>query len=148
MSLNQQVLQSLRKLEILLEREFEALKSQDLDSFDLIQQQKAPILRFFSDSAFLAAGASSPSGASAPTPASPSDSAQDNTSPLTPELTELARQCQTLHRRNEIFINRKLEAVRGALQALQSPAHGRDVEVYDRLGKLGGSQSYRRPLER
>ena len=58
MSLNQQVLQSLRKLEILLEREFEALKSQDLDSFDQIQQQKAPILRFFSDSAFLAAGAS------------------------------------------------------------------------------------------
>ena len=87
MSLNQQVLQSLRKLEILLEMEFEALKSQDLDSFDQIQQQKAPILRFFSDSAFLAAGASGTSGASAPTPASPSDSAQDNANPLTPEFT-------------------------------------------------------------
>jgi flagellar biosynthesis/type III secretory pathway chaperone len=151
MSLNQQILQSLRKLEVLLEREFEALKSQDLDTFDQIQQQKAPILHFFSDSAFIATGSAPAAVASQATgPASIQESTPvpDNAGALTPELTDLARHCQTLHRRNEIFINRKLEAVRGALRALQSPAHGRDVEVYDRLGRLGSGPSLKRPLER
>jgi flagellar biosynthesis/type III secretory pathway chaperone len=156
MSLNQQVVQSLRKLERLLEREFVALKTQDLDDFDTIQQQKSPILRFFSESAFLASGTTdNPADpANAPTPdTSPGLDQQPNardahSSPLTPELTELARHCQTLHRRNEILINRKLEAVRGALLALQSPAHSREVEVYDRLGKLAGGHSVKRPIDR
>ena len=156
MSLNQQVVQSLKKLELLLEREFVALKTQDLDDFDTIQQQKAPILRFFSESAFFASGATDGPAdqAKAPTPDIPEDLTQQpntkdgHTGPLTPELTELARHCQTLHRRNEILINRKLEAVRGALQALQSPAHSREVEVYDRLGKLAGGHSVKRPIDR
>ena len=137
MSLNQQIVQSLRKLELLLEREFAALKTQDLDDFDNIQQQKAPILRFLAESAFLTNGPANntpstdvaagdvthPDQQAGPKPGDPYA--------LTPELTELARHCQTLHRRNEILINRKLEAVRGALQALRSPAQGRDVEMYD-----------------
>ncbi len=155
MSLNQQVVQSLRKLELLLEREFVALKSQDLDDFDSIQQQKAPILRFFSESAFVASSAAdepvSPtahSSGAATLPEQQADSTASTSNPLTPELTELARHCQTLHRRNEILINRKLEAVRGALQALQSPAHSREVEVYDRLGKLAGGHTLKRPIVR
>lgn len=155
MSLNQQVVQSLRKLELLLEREFVALKSQDLDDFDNIQQQKAPILRFFSESAFVASSAADePVSQTAhsrgdPTlPEQQADSTASTSNPLTPELTELARHCQTLHRRNEILINRKLEAVRGALQALQSPAHSREVEVYDRLGKLAGGHTLKRPIVR
>ncbi|MEJ6684965.1 MAG: flagellar export chaperone FlgN [SAR86 cluster bacterium] len=155
MSLNQQVVQSLKKLELLLEREFVALKTQDLDDFDNIQQQKAPILRFFSESAFVAASAAdkpeSPTAQSSgdvTLPDQQADSTASTSNPLTPELTELARHCQTLHRRNEILINRKLEAVRGALQALQSPAHSREVEVYDRLGKLAGGHTLKRPIVR
>lgn len=155
MSLNQQVVQSLKKLELLLEREFVALKTQNLDDFDNIQQQKAPILRFFSESAFVAASAAdkpkSPAAHSSgdvTLPDQQADSTASTSNPLTPELTELARHCQTLHRRNEILINRKLEAVRGALQALQSPAHSREVEVYDRLGKLAGGHTLKRPIVR
>jgi len=46
MSLNQQVVQSLKKLELLLEREFVALKTQNLDDFDNIQQQRRPFYDF------------------------------------------------------------------------------------------------------
>jgi len=44
--------------------------------------------------------------------------------------------CRNLHRRNEILIMRKLDAIRGALKSLQIMDPSSSVEVYDRLGKL------------
>jgi flagellar biosynthesis/type III secretory pathway chaperone len=44
--------------------------------------------------------------------------------------------CRNLHRRNEILILRKLDAIRGALKSLQIMDPSSSVEVYDRLGKL------------
>jgi hypothetical protein len=41
-----------------------------------------------------------------------------------------------LHKRNEIFMLRKLESIKGALQTIQSPDPLNTVEVYDRLGKV------------
>ncbi len=41
-----------------------------------------------------------------------------------------------LHRRNEILILRKLDAIRGALDSLQLGGSGSSVETYDRLGKV------------
>jgi flagellar biosynthesis/type III secretory pathway chaperone len=40
------------------------------------------------------------------------------------------------HRRNAVLIDRKLEAIRGALTSLQTGNPTASVEVYDRLGKV------------
>jgi hypothetical protein len=45
-------------------------------------------------------------------------------------------QCRDMHRRNEVLIGRKIDAIRGALQSLQVQDPASSVEIYDRLGKL------------
>ena len=52
------------------------------------------------------------------------------------KLMEIISECKDLHRRNEIFINRKLESIKGALKTIQTPDPLNSVEVYDRLGKV------------
>ena len=44
--------------------------------------------------------------------------------------------CRDLHRRNEVLITRKIDAIRGALQSLQVEDPSSSVEIYDRLGKV------------
>jgi hypothetical protein len=44
--------------------------------------------------------------------------------------------CKDLHRRNEIFMLRKLESIQGALRTIQSPDPLNSVDVYNRLGKV------------
>ena len=44
--------------------------------------------------------------------------------------------CRDMHRRNEVLINRKIDAIRGALQSLNVFDPTSSVEMYDRLGKL------------
>jgi hypothetical protein len=41
-----------------------------------------------------------------------------------------------MHRRNEILIMRKLDAIRGALESLNVNDPTSPVEVYDRLGQI------------
>jgi hypothetical protein len=41
-----------------------------------------------------------------------------------------------MHRRNEILIIRKLDAIRGTLQTLNGTDSTASVEVYDRLGRM------------
>jgi hypothetical protein len=41
-----------------------------------------------------------------------------------------------MHRRNEILIVRKLDAIRGTLQSMVIDDPASSVEVYDRLGKI------------
>jgi hypothetical protein len=41
-----------------------------------------------------------------------------------------------MHRRNEVLISRKIDAIRGALQSLNVFDPTSSVEMYDRLGKL------------
>ena len=50
-------------------------------------------------------------------------------------------ECRDLHRRNEIFMLRKLESIRGALQTIQSPDPLNAVEIYDRLGKVRSNRN-------
>jgi flagellar biosynthesis/type III secretory pathway chaperone len=45
-------------------------------------------------------------------------------------------ECRDLHRRNAMLIERKLDAIRGTLQSLQSSVAASTVEVYDRLGQV------------
>jgi hypothetical protein len=44
--------------------------------------------------------------------------------------------CRDMHRRNEILILRKLDAIRGALESLNVNDPTSPVEVYDRLGQI------------
>jgi hypothetical protein len=48
----------------------------------------------------------------------------------------LISDCRELHRRNEVLIIRKLDAIRGTLQTLQGTDPTASVEVYDRLGRI------------
>jgi hypothetical protein len=41
-----------------------------------------------------------------------------------------------MHRRNEILIMRKLDAIRGALESINLQDPTSPVEVYDRLGQI------------
>jgi len=110
----------------LLEDEFTALKNQNLDQFEHLLSEKNLLL----------ANLSRMSGIQ-----SPQDADQ-----LGPEWTPFRQQmqhCQQLHRRNEILIMRKLDAIQGALDSLQVQQPASNVEVYDRLGQVRRSKRLR-----
>jgi flagellar biosynthesis/type III secretory pathway chaperone len=63
----------------------------------------------------------------------------DSADALGPEWDDFKDQmahCRDLHRRNEVLITRKIDAIRGALQSLQADDPSSSVEIYDRLGKV------------
>ena len=100
----------------ILEMEFEALQKQDLDRFEQLQGRKADLL---ADLAGLC-------------PAAEVLQKDPDWQGLLAAMTE----CRDLHRRNAMLIERKLEAIRGTLQSLQSSVATSTVEVYDRLGQV------------
>lgn len=104
------------QLQQLLELEFEALKAQDLDRFEHLQTAKTDLLselaRLCPDSEVLQAHAD------------------------WQDLKEVLVNCRDLHRRNAMLIERKLDAIRGALRSLSAGNASSPVEVYDRLGKM------------
>ncbi len=116
---------SARRLEQLLSEEFEALKSQSLDDFDKIQAEKVKIIHTLSHFS----PQNKQTNGQNENLVSAEDAGWD-------EFMGLMASCKNLHLRNEILINRKLDATKGALQALQSDGPTSSVEVYDRLGKL------------
>ena len=109
----------------LLEQEFEALKSQNIADFEKLQPKKTEIISLLSNPEL-------------------SNIAKNNagieltksTLGIWDNLTNIVSECKDLHRRNEIFINRKLESIKGALNTIQTPDPISSVEVYDRLGKV------------
>jgi len=106
-------------LESLLEQEFEALKSQDLDHFEQLLEQKNGLLEQLSTL----------SGVRQP----------DDADRLGSEWDAFKARmvvCRDMHRRNEILIVRKLDAIRGTLQSMVIDDPASSVEVYDRLGKI------------
>lgn len=104
------------QLQQLLASEFEALKAQDLDRFEQLQTAKTKLLselaRLCPDSEVLQAHAD------------------------WQDLKEVLVDCRDMHRRNAILIERKLDAIRGALRSLSAGHASSPVEVYDRLGKM------------
>lgn len=130
----QLVSQSLHKanaLKTVLEKEFSALKDQDLTQFEKLQTQKLDILAFLSQQDFLEqiktyAG---------------DQTATANQLAVWDEIIGLIGQCKELHRRNEILINSKLESIRSALKTIQTPDPLSSVEVYDRLGQIRPGRS-------
>ena len=115
----EQALALAKTLEDMLEREFEQLKVQDLDAFEASQNTKNELLQQLAQ----LAGIHGPESADA----------------LGPEwdgFKEHMAHCRDMHRRNEVLIVRKIDAIRGALQSLQVQDPASSVEIYDRLGKV------------
>lgn len=121
------------RLQRLLEEEFEALKSQDLNAFESLQSAKANLLTELSAAIDWQ-----------------QTSLSHETSPGILAAWESFRvnmlDCRDLHRRNELLILRKRDAVRGALQALVGGVDATSsVEVYDRLGRVSRPGRRRSP---
>ena len=102
----------------ILEKEFEALRVQDLDTFEGLQPEKLTIF----EQLHRLTGAGTP------------ESRIDH--PEWDGFKGLMADCRDLHRRNEVLINRKLDAIRGTLQTLRGSDPTASVEVYDRLGRV------------
>ncbi len=105
-------------LQLLLEQEFEALRVQDLDRFEALQPEK---LNVFETLARLT-GVGTPSNRLE--------------QPEWDGFRQLIADCRELHRRNEVLISRKLDAIRGTLHTLRGNDPTASVEVYDRLGRM------------
>jgi flagellar biosynthesis/type III secretory pathway chaperone len=115
----EQALVLAQTLEDMLEREFEQLKVQDLDAFEASQSTKNELLEQLAR----LAGIQGPESADA----------------LGPEWDGFKAHmahCRDMHRRNEVLIGRKIDAIRGALQSMQVQDPTSSVEIYDRLGKV------------
>jgi flagellar biosynthesis/type III secretory pathway chaperone len=112
LALLQQLLES-------LDQEFEALKRRDLGYFERLQPTKEQLL------AQLSAWQTEPERAAA-------------TFVHDTECRDWLLRCRDAHRRNETLLQRHLEAVRGALQALSAGTPLQGVEIYDRLGQMRG----------
>ena len=114
------------RLKALLEDEFTALKSQDLTAFEGLQPEKIDILTLLNSEEL----ADRVKGYATNTfEASLHLSIWD-------DVIGVVSDCKDLHRRNEIFMLRKLESIQGALRTIQSPDPLNSVDVYDRLGKV------------
>ena len=115
----EQALALAKTLEDMLEQEFEQLKVQDLDAFEASQSTKNELLQQLAQ----LAGIQGPDSADA----------------LGPEWDGFKAHmahCRDMHRRNEVLIGRKIDAIRGALQSMQVQDPTSSVEIYDRLGKV------------
>jgi flagellar biosynthesis/type III secretory pathway chaperone len=115
----EQALALAQTLDEMLEREFEDLKAQNLDAFEASQTTKNELLQQLAQ----LAGIHGPDSA-------------DTLGPEWDGFKEHMAHCRDMHRRNEVLIVRKIDAIRGALQSLQVQDPTSSVEIYDRLGKV------------
>ena len=114
------------QLHELLESEFELLKAGSLDGLDTLQSRKAGLLEQLAQ---ITPGAAA---------------LADQVPPPWQRFADKARECRLLHRRNESLVSRQLDAVRGALSALQVSGEGLIEETYDRSGRLSWGAPRRR----
>jgi len=126
-----------RRLRALLDDEFEALKAQDLEWFERMQPTKLALLQSLA-SAVPPESTATTAGDSA----SVGDSANAAQLALQmqqwDEFVAVMNECREAHRRNDVLIRSKLEAIRGTLRMLQSADESSSVDIYDRLGRVGG----------
>jgi flagellar biosynthesis/type III secretory pathway chaperone len=112
-------------LQQLLHQEFDALREQNLDIFEALQPEKTQIF----DSLIRLTGVGTESNRLE--------------EPEWDTFKNLIADCRDMHRRNEILISRKLDAIRGTLQTLNGGESTASVEVYDRLGRMARSRAGR-----
>ena len=112
-------------LQQLLQQEFDALREQNLDIFEALQPEKTHIF----DALIRLTGVGTESNRLE--------------EPEWDTFKNLIADCRDMHRRNEILISRKLDAIRGTLQTLNGGESTASVEVYDRLGRMARSRAGR-----
>lgn len=112
-------------LQLLLEEEFEALRVQNLDNFDALQSTKMDIFKNLTHL----------------TGVGSERNLLDQ--PEWDVFKDLISDCRDLHRRNEVLISRKLDAIRGTLHTLRGADATSSVEVYDRLGRMARTRGGR-----
>lgn len=116
-----------RRLRALLDDEFEALKAQDLEWFERMQPLKLELLQSL--------GSAMPPDSTA----TAADAAQVALQMQQwDDFVAVMNECREAHRRNDVLIRSKLEAIRGTLRMLQSADESSSVDIYDRLGRVGG----------
>ncbi len=112
-------------LQQLLQQEFDALREKTLDVLESLQPEKTQIF----DALIRLTGVGTESNRL-------DDPGWDT-------FKNLITDCRDMHRRNEILISRKLDAIRGTLQTLNGFDTTASVEVYDRLGRMARSRAGR-----
>jgi flagellar biosynthesis/type III secretory pathway chaperone len=108
------------RLGALLQLEFEALKSRDLAAFDALQLERGEVLTRLAQVADRI-------------------SAQDPVPAWWDALLPGLTQCKQDHLRNIQLLQRQMQAVKGALQALQGET-AVSVDLYDRMGQVSRRQ--------
>jgi flagellar biosynthesis/type III secretory pathway chaperone len=113
------------QLNQMLELEFKALREQNLDEFEGLQPVKGELLLEIAKLA------------------PPATDLQAKVE--WQDFREMMMACRELHRRNEILIERRLDAIRGTLQSLRIQDNPSQIEVYNRLGhiaRFSGARGY------
>lgn len=118
-----QILTSAKRLSELLDEEFDILKAQNLPALEHLQLEKTNLIK-------------SLAGLSVPASSLPS-------LPLGEEFQQAVLDCKDRHHRNSLLIQRKLDAIKGALRTLQGVDPASSVEVYDRLGRISAGRNRR-----
>ena len=133
---SKQISIQLETLEKILEQEFSVLKQQDMDAFDRLQPRKIAIMEALGADGVIESITASDT----------SEKSQSSREEIS-SIKILIDRCHELHRRNEILINRKLEAVKGALASLREGSTTDDVEVYTKAGGLA-KPKYNTPIKK
>ena len=118
-----ETLNSVKRLESLLTEEFEALKNQNLELFEMLQAEKLKILEVLADLDFIGENIDQAA------------TQQLLNDPIWNEITTLLERCKRSHQRNELLISKQLDSIRGALSALQDQDPSATLELYTKLGK-------------
>lgn len=110
-----------RTLDELLDSEFAALRSSDIDSFERLQNEKIAIIQDLSNTEALVSLGKSV------------ETHQDTGLDV---LIDALSTCKEKFQRNELLINKKIEVIKGALHTLRNTSSIQSVELYNKLGKL------------
>jgi flagellar biosynthesis/type III secretory pathway chaperone len=113
--------QDTARLGELLAQEFEMLKTRDMAGFEALQDERNQLLQRLAQVAQWAAG-------------------QDPVPAQWQNLQAPLLQCKQDHLRNIQLLQRQLQAVKGALQALQGESAS-TIDLYDRLGQVSRRHS-------
>ena len=109
----------------ILDKEFEFLKGQNIDDFLSIQDQKEKLLADLSKKII---------------EFDLSASLVKN-QPKFDQFFANIQDCQKAQKRNSILVSRKIDAIRGALNSLESK-NNNSTDLYNKLGKIKNSKSF------
>jgi flagellar biosynthesis/type III secretory pathway chaperone len=127
----QAILRSVQRLDSLLTDEYEALKTQKLDAFESLQQEKVTLLQTLASSGVV----QDPNQ-----PIDPERLEAIVKNPLWSDITEILERCKKSHQRNELLISKRLDAIKGALSTLQNHDPAGTLELYTKLGRVKSSR--------